>query len=86
MTSSDILFEKIVGNPAACASTPTTGKPSYKLGRQNISITEYSLLISSRWPRKSTESLRPSLSTFFLISSSSGPEPTSKSFESGFFL
>lgn len=35
-----ILFEKRHNNPEACASTPTTGRPSYKLGKQKTSITE----------------------------------------------
>ena len=49
-TSSLTLFEKKQGSPLHCASTPTKGNPSYKLGKTKISKALYNSAVFSETP------------------------------------
>ena len=60
---------------AGIASTPTTGKPSYKLGNKNTSNAWYNSFTSFLWPKNLTDSVKLRSFTLFFISSISGPCP-----------
>ena len=71
-----IASENTQGNPAAWASTPTTGNPSIIEGKHNTSNACNNSLISRRCPKKSTFPCKFLAATCFFICSSKTPHPT----------